>query len=138
MAGAMKEILARYTRKDFRVDCYRGSGPGGQHRNKTDSAVRITHLPSGLVVSSETFKSQHQNKGAAFRRLAGKVLLWHRDKEAVTKARPTEVVRTYHAVENRVKDHATGYRQTYTEVLSDPSAMIETRREHFRTLALSE
>lgn len=55
---------------DVRVDTFRASGPGGQHRNKTDSAVRLTHLPSGVVVTATESRSQHQNRSVAFTRLS--------------------------------------------------------------------
>ncbi|WP_238146732.1 peptide chain release factor-like protein [Ornithinimicrobium murale] len=54
---------------DVRVDTYRDTGPGGQHRNKTDSAIRITHLPTGIVVTAAEERSQHQNRAVAWDRL---------------------------------------------------------------------
>jgi len=65
----MKEPIITLTKKDFRLDYYRGSGKGGQHRNKTSSACRITHLETGFCATSEDERSQHQNRKLAFNRL---------------------------------------------------------------------
>ncbi len=64
------ELLFSVTAKDCRFDYYRGSGAGGQHRNKTDSACRCTHLASGAVGQAEDSRSQHDNKALAFKRMA--------------------------------------------------------------------
>lgn len=63
-----KKLLFSITAKDFRFDFYRGSGKGGQHRNKTSSACRATHIESGAVGQAEDERSQHQNKKIAFKR----------------------------------------------------------------------
>lgn len=65
-----KELLFSVTSKDCRFDYYRGSGKGGQHRNKTESAVRCTHIASGAVGQAEDDRSQHKNKRLAFARMA--------------------------------------------------------------------
>lgn len=125
-----RELLMRVERKDLRIETYRGSGPGGQHRNKTDSCVRITHVESGLVAECCETRSQHQNRGIAFRRLCRKIVEHYfpaRRKERA--ASGTTVVRTYHAVENRVKDHASGDQQPYDTVLNNPARMIDGHRD---------
>lgn len=119
----MHEVIYRATRKDFRIDTFRAGGPGGQHQNKTESAVRITHLESGLSAASRQHRSQAQNFSAAWRVLATKVTAWVRERfeaprrETKTAGFGSEAVRTYHAVDNRVKDHRTGVTRPYKATL---------------------
>jgi peptide chain release factor 1 len=105
---------------DLRVDVFRSSGPGGQSVNTTDSAVRITHLPTGIVVSCQNEKSQLQNKEQALRILRARLLAAAQlaaDTEA-SEARRSQVrtvdrserIRTYNYPENRISDHRTGYK----------------------------
>lgn len=94
-------------RKDLRIEFYRGSGKGGQHRNKTDSACRITHIETGVSAQAEDERSQHMNRRLAFRRLAAKLVPMMKaeiTKNDVKAKRSTERVRTYHAVRGTVKD----------------------------------
>jgi peptide chain release factor 1 len=105
---------------ELRIDVFRSSGPGGQSVNTTDSAVRITHLPSGIVVSCQNEKSQLQNKEAAFRVLRARLLAAaqeeaeahasaERRSQVVTVDR-SQRVRTYNYPENRISDHRVGYK----------------------------
>lgn len=116
------------SKKDFRVDTFKSGGPGGQHQNKTDSGVRITHIKTGLSAESREYREQYYNKREAFKKLAN--LLLEHFKSEWTQDRPevsNEVVRTYNVVDNRVKDHASGLTQTYDEVEDDLSDMIIAR-----------
>jgi peptide chain release factor 1 len=105
---------------DLRVDVFRSSGPGGQSVNTTDSAVRITHVPTGIVVSCQNEKSQLQNKEQALRILRARLLVAAQDEAEAeaSQARRSQVrtvdrserIRTYNYPENRISDHRTGYK----------------------------
>ena len=101
-----RELVKTITRKDFKIDFLKTGGPGGQHRNKVETAVRITHIDSGLSVVAGDKKSQSQNKKAAFKRLVeGKLLVWIRQNYAENKpVNNLETIRSYKHRRNEVKD----------------------------------
>jgi peptide chain release factor 1 len=105
---------------DLKIDVYRSSGPGGQSVNTTDSAVRITHLPTGIVVAMQNEKSHLQNREAGMRVLRARILARQQEEQAAaaSDARKSQIrtmdrserIRTYNFPENRIADHRTGYK----------------------------
>jgi peptide chain release factor 2 len=131
--------------KDLRVDTYRSSGAGGQHVNKTDSAVRLTHLPTGIVVSCQNERSQHQNKARALQILAAKladVQLQERRAELESISGPKldvawgSQIRSYVMAPYRmVKDHRTDYETGNVDAVLDGDLddLIEAELRRRRT-----
>ncbi len=108
------------SQNDLKIDVYSSSGPGGQSVNTTDSAVRITHLPTGIVVAMQNEKSQLQNREAGMRVLRARVLARQQEeidaaasvvrKSQIRTMDRSERIRTYNFPENRIADHRTGYK----------------------------
>ncbi|HSV37322.1 MAG TPA: peptide chain release factor 1 [Nocardioidaceae bacterium] len=115
-----EQVDVTINENDLRIDVFRSSGPGGQSVNTTDSAVRITHLPTGIVVSCQNEKSQLQNKESAMRILRARMLAAAQEaanaeasdarKSQVRTVDRSERIRTYNYPENRISDHRTGYK----------------------------
>lgn len=113
---------------DLRVDTYRASGAGGQHVNRTDSAIRITHAPSGIVVQCQTDRSQHKNRSQAMKMLKARLYEMEMQKKRETKQRLEDSksdigwgnqIRSYVLDQSRIKDLRTGVETANTQVVLD-------------------
>ncbi len=145
-----EEVDVEINPDDLRIDVYRSSGPGGQHVNKTDSAVRITHLPTGLVVSCQDQKSQHKNKSKAMKVLLSRLLnLQQQEQQSkISEERRTMVgsgdrserIRTYNFPQGRVTDHRIGLTLYKLESIlqGEMDTLIEPLVTHFQAEALKK
>jgi len=124
-----EEVDVQIDPNDLRIDIYRSSGPGGQSVNTTDSAVRITHIPTGIVVSCQNEKSQLQNRESAMRVLRARMLAAAQEaadaeasdarKSQIRTVDRSERVRTYNFPENRIADHRVNYKSHNLDAVLD-------------------
>jgi peptide chain release factor 1 len=143
-----EEVDVKIDPSELRIDVFRSSGPGGQSVNTTDSAVRITHLPTGIVVSMQDEKSQHKNKAKALMVLRSRILEHERQKQASERAEMrrsmvgsgdrSDKIRTYNFPQDRLTDHRIGLtRHNLGEILDgDLDEIVRACRTHFQTEAL--
>jgi len=136
--------------KDLRIDTFCSSGPGGQSVNTTYSAVRITHIPTGVVVSQQDEKSQIKNRAKAMKILRSRLyeMELRKQQEAIAKDRRSQVgtgersekIRTYHFKENRISDHRANFTlYRLTDVLNgDLSEILDAVNTHFQSEKLKE
>jgi peptide chain release factor 1 len=142
------EVEVEINPNDLRIDVYRSSGPGGQSVNTTDSAVRVTHIPTGMVVTCQDEKSQHKNKAKALKVLRARLLdkLMEEQRTEISEQRKSQVgsgdrserVRTYNFPQNRMTDHRinlTLYRLD-SVLEGDLDEMTNALTAHYRAEAL--
>lgn len=144
------EVEITVDEKDLRIDTFRASGAGGQHVNKTDSAIRITHLPTGIVVQCQDERSQHKNRAKAMRMLRAKLYEFEeqkRQKEISTTRRGqvgtgerSEKIRTYNFPQGRVTDHRIGLtlHQIETVLDGDLDELIDALITYYQTESLKQ
>jgi peptide chain release factor 1 len=145
-----EEVDVRVDPNDLEIDTYRSTGPGGQSVNTTDSAIRITHKPTGLVVTCQDEKSQLQNKDKAMRILRSRLLQIEQERQAAELADTrrsqvggggrSEKIRTYNYKENRVTDHRIGLTQHNLDAVlaGDLDSIVEELMAEERRRQLEE
>ncbi|MCW2926894.1 MAG: prfA [Thermoleophilia bacterium] len=146
----VEEVEVELDMNDVRVDVYRSSGPGGQSVNTTDSAVRLTHEPTGLVVTCQNEKSQHQNKDSALRVLRARLhelelektaaALGEQRRSAIGTGDRAEKIRTYNVPQSRVTDHRIGFtiNQLDTVLSGGLDSVVEALRQEEQRSRLAE
>jgi peptide chain release factor 1 len=145
-----EEVDVQINPEELRIDVFRSSGPGGQSVNTTDSAVRVTHLPTGLVVSCQDEKSQHKNKAKALKVLRSRLLdlMQHEQQQQIAQERKSQVgtgdrserIRTYNFPQGRITDHRIGLTLYRLEAMldGDLEELIQGLITYFRTQALAQ
>jgi peptide chain release factor 1 len=145
-----EEIDVKLEDKDLRIDVFRSSGPGGQSVNTTDSAVRITHIPSGVVVSQQDEKSQIKNRAKAMKVLRSRLYEMEQQKQhdAIAKDRKSQVgtgersekIRTYNFRDNRITDHRVHFTtHRLAEVLNgDLAELLDNVITHYQSEKLKD
>ena len=144
------EVEVKIDPSDLRIDIFRASGPGGQHVNTTDSAIRITHMPTGIVVSCQDEKSQYKNKAKALRILSARLKnrMEQEQHQAIAQQRKTMVgsgdrserIRTYNFPQGRVSDHRIGLtiHQLEKVLEGELDVLIDPILSHFQAEALAQ
>ena len=145
-----EEVEVEIDPKDLKIDVYRSSGPGGQHVNTTDSAVRITHIPTGIVTTCQDEKSQHKNKAKALKVLRARLLdiQKQRQQEEMAQRRRSQVgtgdrserIRTYNFPQGRVTDHRIGLTLYKLDVVMDGNLgqIIDPLVSHYQAETLQQ
>ncbi|WP_320174995.1 peptide chain release factor 1 [Maridesulfovibrio sp.] len=145
-----EEVDVQVRNEDLRIDVFRASGPGGQSVNTTDSAIRITHLPTGLVVICQDEKSQHKNKAKAMKVLCSRLLQAEQDKQHAEMAEQrraqvgsgdrSERIRTYNFPQGRVTDHRINLTLYKLDAVieGDMKELVESLISHYQSEALKQ